>query len=131
MRINLHSLVLAPAILAATVFSAQPALAATTYQVHVPFEFVASGKTLPAGDYMVRQTDRSHTVALEGHSAALLWLLGPGEPNPKDNRVILTFDRIGENHRLRTVQVGPMITNRLDKKYANSLAAEEQIKSGE
>jgi len=29
------------------------------------------------------------------------------------------------------VQMGPMITNRIDKKYASSLAAEVQIKVGE
>ena len=131
MRFNLHSLVLAPAVLAAAAFTAQPALAAPTYQVHVPFDFVASGKTLPAGDYMLRPGELAHTVQLQGESRSLSWIMGPGTPNPNDRKVILTFDKIGENHMLRTLQVGPRITNRIDKKYANSLAAEVQIKAGE
>jgi hypothetical protein len=131
MRINLYSLVLAPAVLAAAAFTAQPAQAATTYQVHVPFNFVASGKTLPAGDYVIRKGDRSYTVALENTNVGLSWMLGPGDPKPTDQRVILTFDKVGERHMLRTVQVGSMITPRLDKKFANSLAVEEQITGGE
>lgn len=131
MRFNLHSLVLAPAVLAAAAFTVQPALAAPTYQVHVPFDFVASGKTLPAGDYMVRQGQNLHTVALQGKASTMSWFVGPGSPNPVDQRVVLTFDKIGQNHMLRTVQLGPMVTNRLDKKYANSLATEEQIMAGE
>lgn len=131
MRFNLHTLVLALAVLAAAAFTVQPALAATMYRVHVPFQFVASGKTLPAGDYMIRPGVLPNTVRLEGQSAAMSWIMGPGSPNPNDRSVILTFDRIGDHHMLRTVQVGPMITNRLDKKYANSLAAEEQIEAGE
>jgi hypothetical protein len=131
MRINLPSLFLAPAILAAAAFTAQPALAASTYKVHVPFDFVASGKSFPAGDYMLRENEHSFAVALEGKKGTLLWLLGPGTANPNGHQVVLTFDRIGENHMLRTVQVGTMVTNRLDKKYANSLAIEERINAGE
>lgn len=131
MRFYFGSLVLAPAVLAAATFTALPALAATTYQAHIPFDFVVSGKTFPAGDYMVREGEHVHTVALQGSSLALSWILGPGDPNPGDGRVVLTFDRIGQNHMLRSVQVGPMITNRLDRKYAHSLAVEEQITSGQ
>lgn len=131
MRINVPRIMLAPAVLAAAFFTAQPVLAAPTYRVHVPFDFVVSGKTLPAGDYMVRPDNLSQNVALEGKSVAMTWILGPGDPKPSDRRVILTFDKIGDDHMLRTVQVGPMITSRIDKKYAKSLAAEEQIKAGE
>jgi hypothetical protein len=130
MRINLYSVVLAPALLVATAFTAMPALAASTYRVQVPFEFVANGKTLPAGEYFVHQGDRSYAVSLEGKSHSMTWILTPGT-NPNDRNVVLTFDTIGENHMLRSVQVGPMVTNRIDKKYANSLAAEVQIKAGE
>jgi len=130
-RINLYSVVLAPALLAAAALTAKPALAAATYRVQVPFQFVADGKTLPAGEYFVREGDRSYAVMLEGKSIRMSWLLSPATPNPNDRNVILTFDKVGENHMLRTVQMGPMITNRIDKKYANSLAAEVQIKAGE
>jgi hypothetical protein len=131
MRINLYSVVLAPALLAAAAFTAKPVLAAATYRVQVPFQFVANGKTLPAGEYFVREGDRPDAVMLEGKSIAMTWLISPGTPNPNDTHVILTFDNIGEDHMLRTVQVGPMITGRIDKKYANSLAAEVKIRAGE
>ena len=131
MRINLHSLVLAPAVLAAAAFIALPASAASIYRVHVPFDFVASGTTLPAGDYVVRPNPLGSNVQLLGKSSAMFLLLGPGTSDPRDARTILTFDKIGQNHLLRTVQAGGMITNRLDQKYGKSLAAEEQITGGE
>lgn len=131
MRIKFLSLVLAPAALAAAILTVQPALADSTYTVHVPFNFVVAGKTLPAGDYTVRRGDRAESVTLAGHNNAMIWGAGPGSPNPSDHRVVLTFDRIGASHMLRTVQFGSVITSRIDSRYAHSLAAEEQIAAGE
>lgn len=131
MRINFHSLVLAPAVLAAAFFAAQPVHAASVYRVHVPFDFVASGKNMPAGDYTIRQGAETHAVQFEGKNSSMLWIVGPGTANPGERRVILTFDKIGNSHMLRTLQVGPVITVRLDKKYANALVEEERIQAGE
>ena len=131
MRINLPSLFLAPAVLAAAAFTSQPAFAAGAATAHIPFDFVASGKALPAGDYMVHPGSISNTVALENPNLAMVWILGPGSPNPSDHRIVLTFDRVGQKHVLRTVQYGPMITNRLDKKYLKQVTESEQIEAGE
>lgn len=129
MRISFQSLVLASAVLAAAAFTAQPVMAAGTATAHIPFDFVASGKSMPAGDYAVREGSYGHTVKLENSATGLVWTIGPGTPNPSDRRVILTFDRVGQQHVLRTVQYGPMITSRLDKKYKASEA--EQITAGQ
>jgi len=131
MRINLYSMFLAPAVLAAAAFTAQPAMAATSYKIEVPFDFVVAGKTMPAGEYRLRQETGLATVAFEGSSTFYRWIAGPGVDNPADQRAILTFDNIGASHVLRTVQAGNRITGRLDTKYAHSRAAEEQIAGGE
>ena len=131
MRINLYSMFLAPAVLAAAVFTAQPALAATPSKVQVPFDFLVDGKTLPAGEYQVRHDDRLNTVALEGGSAAFGWITGPGVDKPAAGRVILTFDNFGNTHVLRSVQAGSRITAPLDTKYSHSRDAEIQLTGGE
>jgi hypothetical protein len=130
MRINLPTMILAPAVLAAVAFTALPVLANSNSTVRIPFDFMVGNKTLPAGDYLVRQGDHTNFVALQGKNGTMEWLVGPGKPNPGDERVVLTFDTIGQEHMLRTVQYGPMVTKRLDGKYANSLAAEERITGG-
>lgn len=112
----LKKLSLSSAILAAAVFTAAPALAATS--LTVPFSFVAGGKLCPAGQYNVDRNPLSETITLQSVDASrtFTWVGGPGDALPTDTRVVLKFDARGGLHYLHSVQYGPGITGRLDKK---------------
>jgi hypothetical protein len=115
MRFILHKLVLVPAIMAAAALATTSAKAETT--VKVPFSFTVGGKICPAGRYAVRHdaTGSFVTFASKGSSQSFTWVLGPGMPDPTDNSVVLKFDQSGQTHALQSIQVGSMITGKLDK----------------
>lgn len=130
MRINiLQSLFLAPAVLVAAALTAQPALAAT--RVNIPFNFVAAGTACPAGIYTVDEANYGNALRLQGATQSLVWIAGPGAPSPAGQRVILSFDRVGSAHLLRTVQVGNIVTSRLDKNVREAIPAPEQTVVGQ
>lgn len=114
MRLNLRSLVLAPVVLAAAALAITPAMAET--HIKVPFDFSVAGKKCPAGVYVVEQGSWHNSVKLEGPAGTFGWTIGPGQPLPTDNRVILRFDQIHGMHMLKSVQYGPLITGNLDGK---------------
>ncbi len=119
MRINLHSRVLAPAVLAVAALAVQPSTARAARSgsaVHIPFEFEVAGQTYPAGEYKIHIGSLGNTVALESYLHTFVWIVGPGDPNPADQRTILTFDVLGTRHLLRSIQYHAMSTNQLDKK---------------
>lgn len=130
MRMNLQSLVLAPAALALAAFTAQPA-AAESHNVTIPFNFVAAGKVCPAGDYRVIEENGGGTVRLVGQNRDMVWILFPGNPAPADHRVVLSFDSANRNYILRTVQFGGEITARLDKKNKEKIPAAAQVEVGD
>jgi hypothetical protein len=115
MRFPIRKIFLAPAVLAASALATSSALAATPVQV--PFSFTVAGKTCPAGNYTVFTGPLSNTVRLvnQDSSRNFVWIVEPGDPQPTDHRVILTFDTRGDGHELRTVQLGNRVTSRLDK----------------
>lgn len=115
MRLSLHSLVLTPVLLAAAVVTPQHASAAV---LHVPFSFVVSGETLPAGDYTVTPALGGDTVVLYSASQkkTFSWLLAPGDPSPGDQGVVMRFDNTGSGYALRSIQYHAAITRQLDKK---------------
>jgi hypothetical protein len=119
MRFTLGKLVLAPAVLAAVAMASTVANAST---VNVPFSFAAAGHVWPAGTYTVQKDLIQDIVTLKSNDSGLSFssLLGPGEPSPYDTNVTLEFDQFGTSHALRTIQYGPQITRRLDRKVANS-----------
>jgi hypothetical protein len=119
MRLILGKLVLAPAVLAAVAMASTAAKAST---VNVPFSFAAAGHVWPAGSYSVEKNLIQDIVTVKSNETGLSFssLLGPGEPSPYDTSVVLEFDQFGNSHALRTVQYGPQITRRLDRKMANS-----------
>jgi len=128
MRIAVHALFLAPAVLAAAALVVQPAMAAS--RVNVPFNFIAAGQNCPAGSYLVTQDNNGATIKLEGPAHSFAWIATPGDPSPTDRRVILTFDEVGSTHMLRSVQYGAMITNRLDKKLKKAIPVPERAVAG-
>jgi hypothetical protein len=112
MRVMSRSVILATASLCATA-----AFAADKAVVNVPFNFESKGESFPAGRYLAT-LDRDHNVlALSSTTNPGLsahWIAGPADCNPNDEKLILKFDDLGNAHTLRTVQLGPRITSRLD-----------------
>ncbi len=115
MRLSLHTLVLAPALLAAAAVTPQLASAAV---LHVPFAFTVNGQTLPAGDYSVKSSLNGDAVVLvsPGQNKSFNWLLVPGDPTPGETKVVMSFDSKGSGFALRSIQYRALITPRLDKK---------------
>ena len=106
--------VLAPAVLAAAALTANSAMAETTLKV--PFDFTAAGKVCPAGYYTVHKDADFVTLHRQGSSESFTFVIGPGSTDPFDTKVALKFDEIGKTHVLQSIQYGPVITARLDKK---------------
>lgn len=114
MRLDLRSLVLAPALMAAAAFTPQPASAAV---LHVPFAFTVSGKTLPAGEYTVDRDLHGGYVTLKSADGrqSFNWMITPGEPSPTASGVMMRFDSTESGYVLQTIQYDAMITRHLDK----------------
>jgi hypothetical protein len=120
MRSILGKFILAPALLAAAALATSSAKAETN--IKVPFSFVAAGTTWPAGDYSVKKDLNGSVVTVTSKQTALSFttVLGPGEPGPTDTHVSLKFDASDTTHVLRSIQVGPQITSRLDRDAVRS-----------
>jgi hypothetical protein len=129
MKSILSKFVLAPAVLAAAALAATSANAETT--VKVPFNFTVGNKVLPAGNYTVNKDSGNFvTLIRRGSSDIYTWILGPGAPEPNDSKVALNFDLIGGSHVLQSIQYGPAITARLDKKSLQESERESTRLSG-
>jgi hypothetical protein len=76
-------------------------------KVHIPFDFVVSGKQLPAGDYRVRRISKDSQSALfiqseDGRRAAMVFTqAGSREPL----RAELRFRQYGESYFLSEVSI--------------------------
>jgi hypothetical protein len=109
MRLSLRTLVLSSAALCSTT-----AFAAKQVRVDVPFNFVVKNHTYQAGTYRVEIEPERSFVTLSNikDPQPLMWLVGPADS--EDNKVRLTFDPIGPNMVLRTIQFGGLTTPKLD-----------------
>ena len=112
MRSTKLKLLLVPAIAAAAALASHPAQAEN---VKVPFSFSALGHEFPAGTYSVDANINTNVVRLrlKNCSKSLVWTLGPGDPDPGDQRVMLRFSSVGGTHVLDSIQYGDKITSRL------------------
>jgi hypothetical protein len=117
MRTILSRFILSSAVIALAALATNSARAEST--LNVPFSFTFAGKTCPAGHYSVRHDSTGSFVILrnEDLSQTYLWILASGAPD-NDSKIAMRFDSFGETHALRSIQVGSMITPRLDKSSA-------------
>jgi len=131
MRNKLSTFVLASATLAAVALSTIPAMASTSKSVTVPFSFTVDGKNLPAGEYLVLRDDTQHFVSLQSRDASqrFLWIANPSAT--KTDRVILKFNPQGDTHSLESVQFGPLVTSRLDRKSRKTEDVSPQYAPGQ
>lgn len=105
------------AVIASAMLFATAAFAANRAVVNIPFNFQTHGKTFPAGQYIATVDLQHNLVTLASATDTRIsacWIAGPTDSNPSDEKLTLTFDDHGSRHDLRTVQLGPRITSRLD-----------------
>jgi len=75
--------------------------------VHVPFDFVVSGKQMPAGDYRIRRISKDSESALliqseDGRKTAVVFT-NSSDHEPK--RAELSFLRLGESYFLSSISI--------------------------
>ena len=116
MKLKLSTFSLASAVMAAAALTTLPAVAETSTTLNVPFSFTVDGQSLPAGDYAVKRDDRGNFVRLQGKDASQSFVWTAASAGTKTDRVILKFDGRGTTHVLESVQCGPLVTSRLDRK---------------
>ena len=109
--------VIRSAIFATAAICATAAFAADRAVVNIPFSFVTHGKTFPAGRYAASLDPNQNVLELsnvnDAHYSAH-WTAGPADFNPTNETLTIKFDDLEQSHVLRTVQLGPRITSRLD-----------------
>ena len=93
--------------LAATAAASAFAQSGRRMTVHIPFDFVVSGKQLPAGDYSVRHVSKDSEAALliqsEDRRSAAIVFTNSGSREPK--RAELRFRQNGETYFLAEVSI--------------------------
>jgi hypothetical protein len=114
MRSTMLKLFLVQAIAAAAALASHPAQAET---VKVPFAFSALGHEFPAGTYTVDANINTNVVKLrlENGNKSVISILGPGDPDPGDQRVMLRFTNTAGTKVLDSIQWGGKITSRLSQ----------------
>jgi hypothetical protein len=113
--------------------SAGPALAFPNEEVvvHVPFPFVVTGKTLPAGDYVVTQLEGTayppvvDIRSTDGRHSALALEIGRA-PLPRGAQPDLVFDKYGTTEFLHEVRVPEYTGAVIEPSPAEIRAAQEQ-----
>jgi hypothetical protein len=112
MRSILRGLVLSSAALCATA-----AFANDQARLDVPFNFVVKGHAYQAGSYKVGIDSGRSLVTLRNVKAptqSLMWIVTPGDAVRNYSKVSMTFDVVGPDHVLRTIQYGAFVTPNLD-----------------
>jgi len=112
MLLSFRNLVLSAAALCSTA-----AFAANQTRLDVPFSFKVKNHSYQAGSYSVAIDPQRSSMTLnniEEPSQGLMWIVGPGVYDANEPKVRLTFDVIGTDHMLRTVQYGGVITPNLE-----------------
>jgi hypothetical protein len=116
MKTRFSALVLASAALAVAAMATVPAVAATSQTLNVPFSFMVDGQQLPAGAYSVHQDISGNIVNLQSANSTYHFASIAIPAASDSGRVVLKFGNNGQTHVLQSIQVGPLVTPRLDKK---------------
>jgi hypothetical protein len=123
MRLSLKSFVLGSAALCATA-----AFAANQARVDVPFSFTAKGNSYPAGMYDVVLDGNRTFITLASRvdlEKQIRWAVGPSEPAKMS--AVVTFDQVGTDHELKTIQFGDKITPNLDSHPKHGVSATTSV----
>jgi hypothetical protein len=121
MRLGLRILVLSSAALCSTA-----AFAANEVRVNVPFNFVVKNHAYQSGAYKVVVEPARFLVTLSRVNdpvETMIWIVRPAQDDSNPLKVRLTFDTIGQDSVLRTVQFGGLTTPNLDAHPKNKVGA--------
>src|ERR1700730_3735876 len=83
-------------------------------KVTLPFGFVASGKTLPAGTYTVKRFSQEpfDTLMLTSDDSGTSVFIHPAEmEDASDDKPKVSFRRVGEQHFLRAIETADYVYN--------------------
>jgi hypothetical protein len=119
MRLTLRTLVLSSAALCSTA-----AFAANQVQLDVPFNFVVKNHAYQSGAYKVVIEPERSLVTLRKINdpvQSLTWIVKPADDDKSPLKVRLTFDTIGQDSVLRTIQFGGLTTPNLDTHPKNKV----------
>jgi hypothetical protein len=130
MRITHQSQILASVVLALAALAATHPVMAQS-KLNVPFNFVADGKSYPAGTYTVSQDFDFRSVALHGGGNTLTRFANPNGEVRDSSKVVLSFVRVGSTYYLRTIQYRSMVTPRLDPKVKEAIPGPEVATLGQ
>jgi len=122
MQITLHKQFLTLGLLALAALTTNSAMAQC--KLKVPFNFVAAGKSYPAGTYTVAENKQIGLVALQGQGRGLSWMAAGGAAQD-DEKVSLKFERKGDTFYLSTMQYGALVTPRLDSHIKETIPGPE------
>jgi hypothetical protein len=112
MRLTLRTLVLSSAALCSTA-----AFAANQVQLNVPFNFMVKNHAYQSGAYKVVIEPGKSLVTMRRINdpvQSMTWLVRPAQDDKNPLKVSLTFDKIGPDSVLRTIQFGGLTTPNLD-----------------
>jgi hypothetical protein len=114
MRSTAFKFIMAAIVVTAASAGAHVAKAETTLKV--PFSFIVSGKSMPAGLYTVQESTFHNLIIFRTKDASksFSYTLQPGDDAPSASRVALKFDDANGRHILRAIQLGSRTTSRLD-----------------
>ena len=114
MRIKFISSLLTVAAMVALAFSA-PAAKAQKANIQVPFDFKVGDQVWPAGAYVVKRDVFGNQIVLSNSDETLYykWIAVHTNQPSKNGLGQLTFDSVGSQHVLQSVQIGSQSTARL------------------
>ena len=125
MRSAISKFILLSALAAAAALLSQPAQAE---RVTVPFAFTALDHSFPPGVYDVEENlnKNSVTVHCEGGPESFTWIMGPGDPAPGDQRIVLRFIETDGKHILNSVQYRDQVTSKLSNHHHDRKAGSQK-----
>ena len=115
MQINFRHIVLASAALAAAAITVPTAQAEST-RIKIPFNFVAEGKSLPAGEYIVERNANTNFLALHARATGQGVVMVGSPTDPGAKAVTLRFDERDNTHVLESVHYGSLVASKLNGK---------------
>ncbi len=99
----------------------------------IPFEFVAAGKTLPAGTYTVSRVSSGAELLISSRESGVFVIPVVRDSTPVDNPLV-TFDKVSDTYLLREVNtpLGTFIidTHREESKLAQAKQHDSMTSSG-
>jgi hypothetical protein len=107
---------------------ASAAFAADRARVEVPFSFTAKGQSFPAGSYSVAFDANHSVVRLASKTDAakeICWSTGPADIAKAP--AVLSFDRVGADYALKTIQLGDRVTPNLNSVGKRGVSATTSI----